>query len=603
MKKKLIISIIYLIIIMLISILIYSLIRNNINLGKKEINYISFANLSQEDVKKYANTDVKNITQIEEIVRKLKNGKNLYTINIGKGNSYDNELEISYFGIEDELAQEVDINNEPEFIDQNLVVIFALVPDLDYIQISYRKDGSEYISSTGYLRYVFESTYKKDDLSFYLTSPSFFEREVIEGKNANYIPDRIIYKKKEKDEFYIFTKEDIFYDELLEKVFERMEFTAINEPYETFETRDLDTIRYSGKNFILLDYNSYGESDFNKKPMCFEVWDNNEFKDYMDEKSKNRPKYGLENTSDIDVNLQLEKIDVGNLQDKYNGLIYQIKLKEKDDLKNFETRYNIDLNVDCKTGTDIIVTLSKYKLESMNWNLHGIEYNFSSFTDKYNVYVNVFDRAINTENVKCNVKTRHYVKGIITKIDNDVMHVEAGLEYIDDLYNTVTYREVDVVINQNTKIFNIANRNANGDYEEMSFLYLKEGDQVTVESDKIESGNTIVADQVSVVQKSKLEELENNMAGKTILNGGIIDVDVDENGAGTIVFETGLDDDISEAVKINVKESTIVYYLDDKKLENGKESYYGIVTIELEEPINNIKNDALNAKVIDIYDG
>ena len=291
------------------------------------------------------------------------------------------------------------------------------------------------------------------------------------------------------------------------------------------------------------------------------------------------------------------------MQDKYNGLIYQIKLKEKDDLKNFETRYNIDLNVDYKTGTDIIVTLSKYKLESMNWNLHGIEYNFSSFTDKYNVYVNVFDRAINTENVKCNVKTRHYVKGIITKIDNDVMHVEAGLEYIDDLYNTVTYREVDVVINQNTKIFNIANRNANGDYEEMSFLYLKEGDQVTVESDKIESGNTIVADQVSVVQKSKLEELENNMAGKTILNGGIIDVDVDENGAGTIVFETGLDDDISEAVKINVKESTIVYYLDDKKLENGKESYYGIVTIELEEPINNIKNDALNAKVIDIYDG
>ena len=100
-----------------------------------------------------------------------------------------------------------------------------------------------------------------------------------------------------------------------------MEFTAINEPYETFETRDLDTIRYSGKNFILLDYNSYGESDFNKKTMCFEVWDNNEFKDYMDEKSKNRPKYGLENTSDIDVNLQLEKIDVRNLQDKYNGLI------------------------------------------------------------------------------------------------------------------------------------------------------------------------------------------------------------------------------------------------------------------------------------------
>lgn len=41
----------------------------------------------------------------------------------------------------------------------------------------------------------------------------------------------------------------------------------------------------------------------------------------------------------------------------------------------------------------------------------------------------------------------------------------------------------------------------------------------------------------------------------------------------------------------------------NKKLENGKESYYGIVTIELEEPINNIKNDVLNAKVIDIYDG
>lgn len=591
MKRKIaiIISILVLLIVMLL------IIFNN---KKKNIEYISFANLTSEDVKNYQNTSIKDEDKIKEIVKKLKNGENLYKVEIQEMNSnLKYEIKISYFeGVEE--------NNN--FIEENVVLLFALVPEAGSITISYR--SKEYGFSTGqcFLRYVYENKYKKDDLSYYLTHQTYFEKEVINQQVVSYyIPDRIIYKDRKKEKIYVFTKDDDFYDELVEKMFEYMKVTQINNYNATFKEQNLENFLYSGKNYIAFDYNSTDENN-QKVAHCLEISDKNELKSFLDDKIKFRKSYNIDNTKSIDINIEIGDITSENkekLTEKYKNAVYQITLSNKSELKDFEKTFNIDLGINYKNNTKIIVTISKYKIEKIDWTLHKIIYNFSNFTQNYNVNVFVVDNSINSNNIEYKIKTRHYIKGIVTQINKNTITVESGLEYIEDIYDTITYQKIDVAVDESTKIYNLTYRDKNNNYKEMSFLDIKVGDQVTVNSnrlpDKLE--NTILADEMSVVPKSELEKLKETLGEKTRIDGGIIAGDLNEDGEGTIVFLATLDGYTFIAMKINVTKDTKVFYLDDTKLENEKIKYYGIVTVELKEAIGNIDSNIPTAKLIDIY--
>ena len=96
-----------------------------------------------------------------------------------------------------------------------------------------------------------------------------YQRKIIEQDEANYgnkyknledhlsyyteNPDRIIYKPKMKDYFYVIDKNDEDYAHLLEVAEDRMSYSLI-EIGDAFSVDSMDRIMSSGKNYIILDY-------------------------------------------------------------------------------------------------------------------------------------------------------------------------------------------------------------------------------------------------------------------------------------------------------------------------------------------------------------
>lgn len=96
-----------------------------------------------------------------------------------------------------------------------------------------------------------------------------YQRKIIEQDEADYgneylkleehlsyykeNPDRIIYKPKMKDYFYVIDKNDEDYAHLLEVAEDRMSYSLI-ELGDAFNVDSMDRIMSSGKNYIILDY-------------------------------------------------------------------------------------------------------------------------------------------------------------------------------------------------------------------------------------------------------------------------------------------------------------------------------------------------------------
>ena len=85
-------------------------------------------------------------------------------------------------------------------------------------------------------------------------------------------PDRILYKPKERDVFYIFDKTDENYSHLLEVAEDRMYYSQADDFNLTCFTPDsMDRIMSSGANYIIFDYDTEKE----QKAIIFKFKDNN----------------------------------------------------------------------------------------------------------------------------------------------------------------------------------------------------------------------------------------------------------------------------------------------------------------------------------------
>ena len=123
-----------------------------------------------------------------------------------------------------------------------------------------------------------------------------YKRKVIEQDEAQYgndyrklqgslsyytqSPDRIIYKPKMKDYFYVIDKNDENYAHLLEVAEDRMSY-SLAELGDAFQVDSMDRIMSSGKNYIILDYDKekYGNIGVDDgtmpRPVVYKLLDNN----------------------------------------------------------------------------------------------------------------------------------------------------------------------------------------------------------------------------------------------------------------------------------------------------------------------------------------
>lgn len=104
----------------------------------------------------------------------------------------------------------------------------------------------------------------------------------------NQKPQRIIYKPKERDVFFIFDISDKNYEHLLEVAEDRMYYSVIEDfNMNDFTPDSIDKIMSSGKNYIIFDYNESSE----QKPIIYKLKDNNRLKRLVNYLSEFRQSY------------------------------------------------------------------------------------------------------------------------------------------------------------------------------------------------------------------------------------------------------------------------------------------------------------------------
>ena len=124
-----------------------------------------------------------------------------------------------------------------------------------------------------------------------------YQRKIIEQEEAEYgneylklgeslsyytgNPDRIIYKPKMKDYFYVIDKNDENYAHLLEVAEDRMSYSLMTPLTDDFNVDSMDRIMSSGKNYIILDYDkekyaNIGVDDgTTPRPVVYKLLDDN----------------------------------------------------------------------------------------------------------------------------------------------------------------------------------------------------------------------------------------------------------------------------------------------------------------------------------------
>ncbi len=145
------------------------------------------------------------------------------------------------------------------------------------------------------------------------------------GESLSYYtgnPDRIIYKPKMKDYFYVIDKTDENYAHLLEVAEDRMSYSLMTPLTDDFNVDSMDRIMSSGKNYIILDYDkekyaNIGVDDgTTPRPVVYKLLDDNRcarlfkyvtqfMKRYtMEELQQMLGKTGF-SRDDVNVNLQI----------------------------------------------------------------------------------------------------------------------------------------------------------------------------------------------------------------------------------------------------------------------------------------------------------
>lgn len=210
-------------------------------------------------------------------------------------------------------------------------------------------------------------------------------------------PDRILYKSKEKDRFYIFESSDKNFAHLLEVCEDRMSYSLM-EDYTgaQFKTESLERVMSSGDNYIIFDYTSEEKKIYNS-PITYKLRDENRLKRLVDYLCYMRKSYDYMDIGNIkgvtysgNIVLGNEQVDSSNtIENKpviNNDFTGYKKISSKEDLKaiidNIGGKYVLTNNIDMEgeewflrnNFTGVLdgngYTVKNIRLENTNLNLY-----------------------------------------------------------------------------------------------------------------------------------------------------------------------------------------------------------------------------------------
>ena len=263
-------------------------------------------------------------------------------------------------------------------------------------------------------------------------------------------PDRIVYKEKDTDNYYVFTKGESSYTDILNEIIKV--FDSKEEGIQVSK-EDIEKIE-ENQNYIELDYDTISknyviayEEDLNNiilrndnggqvvKQNIKEEY-KKELQEKLDEKIlMDASCYHMGDNKQYILNNKevADDVIVKNVSELklYESGIYGIKIQNKEKLDEILNRYNITLeeqiNDDVFQKADIIVMISKYDIEKIETRIGGLTYFFTGSKLPNSYIVNVFQasKAINTN---C----------IYRNLDNTISNSTSNGDYVvnDNISNT-----------------------------------------------------------------------------------------------------------------------------------------------------------------------
>ena len=280
-----------------------------------------------------------------------------------------------------------------------------------------------------------------------------YQRKIIEQDEANYgneylkleehlsyykeNPDRIIYKPKMKDYFYVIDKNDENYAHLLEVAEDRMSYSLMTPLTEDFHVDSMDRIMSSGKNYIILDYDkekyaNIGVDDGTMpRPVIYKLLDDNRCARLFKYVTQFKKRYTMEELQEMlgktgfsrdDVNVEMASQEEVN--DGYTR-IYSI-----DDFKrianNPSGKYKLENNLDF-TGDTLQFTTTVFtgELDGNGHTIKNITKNLA--TEDINKIAMFYSnkgtiKNLTIENINVTSdKETSYPEGIIAQINEGII--------------------------------------------------------------------------------------------------------------------------------------------------------------------------------------
>ncbi len=328
-------------------------------------------------------------------------------------------------------------------------------------------------------------------------------------------PDRIVYKEKNTDNYYVFTSGTQDYTDILNEIIKGFDS---KENVSTISQEEIEEIE-DNENYIELDYDTISKNyviayeektnniilrtDTGGQIVKQNLENKDDLSKLIEEKIKNSSVncYHMEDSEEYSVTNEISsELFESNNSDfrQYEDGVYGVKIQSEEKLNEILERYDIEVEEEITSDvfekTDIILIISSYNIEKIETRVGGLTYYFTGNKRQDSYVVNIFaaSKAINTNCLYRNMDNifeEEEQENTITSIEKALV---TSVEENNITVETTQGESLKVVLNDNSIVFNKrTNENINisnikvNDKIDFQKIYIEQGEITFTEDTEI----------------------------------------------------------------------------------------------------------------------
>lgn len=250
----------------------------------------------------------------------------------------------------------------------------------------------------------------------FLKGNSYEDDKLINSKQYFETPDRIVYKEKGEDKYYVFTSQDEEYQELINQLTISIDSIDEGTNITSLEISDIE----NSERYLELDYNTISKNyviayekdglnvikrnDMGGKLIKANIRKKEELSNLVEEVIKDTESYSMSDSKEYEISNEFnyDLIEKSPALKYYQDGIYGIKIEDKETFDRIVENYGININGNITDETfdktDVIIIFSKWEVSNITSRVGGITFTFTGYKNNggYCGTLYLASKAINT---------------------------------------------------------------------------------------------------------------------------------------------------------------------------------------------------------------